>query len=156
MAIVEEAGKAGASVIVNDRADVAALANAAGVHVGQEDLTPEQVARVIGPDTIIGLSTHTGEQVAQAVQQSLSYLAIGPVFSTSTKATGYNAVGHGAVQQAAAAGQTHGVPVVAIGGITLDTAPGVIAAGAASVAVIGDLLAGDPETRARQYLSALA
>ena len=155
-AVVEAAQPTAATVIVNDRSDIAALSNAAGVHVGQDDLTPDQAARVIGPDTIIGLSTHTASQVAEAIGLPISYLAMGPVFATSTKATGYDAVGHAAVARAAAAARSRGLPVVAIGGITLETAPTLIAAGAASVAVIGDLLAGDPETRAREYLAALA
>ena len=78
------------------------------------------------------------------------------VFTTATKATGYEAVGYGAVEQAAAAARANGLPVVAIGGITLETAARVMTAGAAAVAVIGDLLVGDPEVRAREYLSALA
>ena len=156
LAVVEEARRAEALVIVNDRSDLALLAHAAGVHVGQDDLTPEDVRRVAGPDVLIGLSTHTSQQVAENVHQPISYLAMGPVFATSTKATGYDAVGYKAVEEAAAAARPLGLPVVAIGGITLETAPRVVAAGAASVAVIGDLLVGDPEARAREYLSALA
>jgi thiamine-phosphate pyrophosphorylase len=156
VAVVEAAQQTGATVIVNDRSDIAALSHAAGVHVGQDDLTPDQVVQVIGSDAIIGLSTHTPSQVAEAMELPISYLAMGPVFATSTKATGYDAVGPTAVARAAAAARSRGLPVVAIGGITLETAPTLIAAGAASVAVIGDLLAGDPETRAHEYLAALA
>jgi thiamine-phosphate pyrophosphorylase len=156
LAIVEDAHVAGAYVIVNDRADLAVASHAAGVHIGQDDLAPESVRRVTGPDLLVGLSTHTAGQVAEAVRQPISYLAIGPVFTTATKATGYEAVGYGAVEQAAAAARANGLPVVAIGGITLETAARVMTAGAAAVAVIGDLLVGDPEVRAREYLSALA
>lgn len=156
LAITDEARQTGTRVIVNDRADICVLAKSAGVHVGQDDLTPEQVRRVIGPDVVVGLSTHTTVQVAEAIQQPISYLAMGPVFGTATKATGYEAVGCPAVEAAAVAARPYGLPVVAIGGITLDSAPRVIAAGAASVAVISDLLVGDPEVRAREYLSALA
>jgi thiamine-phosphate pyrophosphorylase len=154
--IVEDARKAGAQVIVNDRADLAVLADAAGIHVGQEDLTPSDVRRIAGPSVIVGLSTHTADQIARALEEPISYLAIGPVFTTDTKATGFDAVGHTAVRQAAARAARHQLPVVAIGGITLATAPGVIEAGAAAVAIISDLVTADPEARVRQYLSALA
>jgi thiamine-phosphate pyrophosphorylase len=153
--ITEDAAAAGATVIVNDRADVAVLAGAAGVHVGQDDLSPQDVRRVAGADAIVGFSTHTDGQIEQALQSPISYVAIGPVFSTSTKDAGYAAVGYPAVERAAAYARTPRLPVVAIGGITLATAPRVIAAGAAAVAVISDLLVGDPEARVRQYLAAL-
>ncbi len=149
-------GAAGATVIVNDRADVAVLAGAPGVHVGQDDLTPADARRVMGSRAIVGLSTHSAAQVAAAVQAPISYLAVGPVFETATKETGYAAVGLGAVRAAAAAASATALPVVAIGGITLATAPAVLGAGASAVAIIGDLLAEDPEARVRRYLSALA
>ena len=76
---------------MNDRADIARLAGAAGVHVGQDDLTPAQVRAVVGPGAIVGLSTHTSEQLDRAVREPIDYLAIGPVFGTDTKATGYDA-----------------------------------------------------------------
>jgi thiamine-phosphate pyrophosphorylase len=154
-ALVEDANAADADIIVNDRADIAVLAGATGVHVGQEDLSPADVRRVTGPEFDVGLSTHTRDQVDQALRQPVSYLAIGPVFSTATKDTGYQAVGYDAVRHAAARGASVGLPVVAIGGISLETAPRVIDAGAASVAVITDLLTGDPEERVREYLRAL-
>jgi thiamine-phosphate pyrophosphorylase len=154
--LVDLARGAGATVIVNDRADVARLSNAHGVHVGQDDLVPADVRAVAGTDAIIGLSTHTASQIGTAVRQPVDYVAVGPVFGTSTKATGYEAIGLDRVRAAAAAAAAAGKPLVAIGGITLDTAPGVIAAGAASVAIIGDLLStGDPERRVREYLLAL-
>lgn len=154
--MVEDAGKVNALVIVNDRADLAVLAGAPGVHVGQEDLTPADVRRVTGSESIVGLSTHTPDQIVRALAEPISYLAIGPVFSTPTKATGYEAVGVPAVRHAVHLGAQRTMPVIAIGGITLETAPLVIEAGAAAVAVIGDLLVADPETRVRQYLSAIA
>ena len=80
-------------VVVNDRADVARMAEAAGVHVGQDDLTPGAARAVLGPTAIIGLSTHTREQVLRARAEPISYLAVGPVFGTRTKDTGYDAVG---------------------------------------------------------------
>lgn len=154
-AAVAVARRESAQVIVNDRADLAVLSAAAGVHVGQEDLSPTDVRRVTGPDAIVGLSTHTRDQIVAAVAEPISYLAIGPVFTTATKATGYDAVGYAAVEQAAEQAGRHRLPVVAIGGITLATAPRVIEAGAAAVAIIGDLMTADPEARVREYLAAL-
>jgi thiamine-phosphate pyrophosphorylase len=141
---------------VNDRADIAALAAAHGLHVGQEDLTPQDARRIVGPDSWVGLSTHTEAQWIAALDAPIDYLAIGPVFGTDTKATGYQAVGRATVSRVAAAARAQSMPVVAIGGITIETAPGVIAAGAASVAVITDLLTGAPEARARAFIRALA
>ncbi|MGE5245044.1 MAG: thiamine phosphate synthase [Betaproteobacteria bacterium] len=156
-AVVARARGAGATVVINDRADVARLAHADGVHVGQDDLGPAAVRRVLGADAIVGRSTHTSEQMARALGEPISYLAIGPVFATATKATGYAPVGLEGVARAAAAARARGVPVVAIGGITLDRAPEVLAAGAASVAVITDLLTGgDPSARVRAYLDRLS
>ncbi len=154
----------GAAVIVNDRADVALLAGAEGVHVGQTDVPVPGVRAVLGPGRSVGLSTHSEAQIRAALDQDISYLAVGPVYRTGTKATGYDQVGLDLVRFAArsareaaeAAGRVR-VPVVAIGGITLDRAPDVLAAGASSVAVISDLLStGDPATRVRLYLSQLA
>jgi thiamine-phosphate pyrophosphorylase len=147
-----------AVLIVNDRFDIAWLAGVPAIHHGQDARPVAVVRKALGPEAIIGLSTHTPEQIADAVQQPISYLAIGPVFGTATKDTGYQAVGLGRVRAAALAGTAaHGIPLVAIGGITLDQAKSVIDAGAASVAVISDLLAtGNPEQRAREYLRVLA
>ena len=151
-AVVGDAAPFGATVIVNDRADIARMSGAGGVHVGQDDLTPTEV-RAIAGHTVVGLSTHNPEQVTAGLGSGADYIAVGPIFGTATKETGYDARGLGLVEHAAGRGK----PIVAIGGITLERAPSVIAAGAASVAVITDLLAGgDPETRAREYLRALA
>jgi thiamine-phosphate pyrophosphorylase len=154
--IVEDAHAAGATVIINDRADIARLAAADGVHVGQEDLSPRDVRRVTGDTLAVGLSTHTPEQIDAALNEPISYLAVGPVFPTSTKDTGYDRVGFALVRQAADRAQAIEVPLVAIGGITLASAARVIEAGARSVAVISDLVTEDPEARVRQYLAALA
>jgi thiamine-phosphate pyrophosphorylase len=105
---------------------------------------------------MLGLSTHTRAQWESAVMEPISYLAIGPVYGTGSKATGYEAVGLETVRAASIAGSAAGLPVVAIGGITLARAPEVIASGAASVAVIGDLLTGPPEARAREFIQALS
>lgn len=146
---------AGARLIVNDRADIARLVGA-GVHVGQQDLSPGDARRVLGPHAIVGVSTHTPPQIEAAIREPVSYVAVGPVFHTSTKATGYTAAGLSLIEAAVRLAAPCGLPVVAIGGITLDRAPGTIEAGAASVAVITDLLTADPEARVREYLSALA
>ncbi len=146
-----------ATVVVNDRADIARLAGASGVHVGQGDLSASDVRRVIGADAVLGLSTHTPTQLEAAVREPVTYVAIGPVFGTTTKDTGYDAVGLALVRLACAIAAPAGLPVVAIGGITLERAPGVIVAGAASVAVISDLLVGgDPAARARLFLDRLS
>ena len=152
-AIVARASASGATVIVNDRADIARLSGAAGVHVGQDDLSPGQVRGILGPDAIVGLSTHTTEQLDRALREAIDYVAIGPVFGTGTKATGYEPIGVESVRAAAARCTADGVPLVAIGGITRDRARDVLAAGARSVAVISDLLAGgDPAARVREFL----
>jgi thiamine-phosphate pyrophosphorylase len=155
-AIVELARSYGAIVIVNDRADIAALSRADGVHLGQDDLSPAAVRALLGPAAIVGVSTHTVEQIERAVAEPVGYVAIGPVFGTTTKTTGYDRVGLEMVRAAAARATARGLPLVAIGGITIETARSVLDAGAASVAVIGDLLAGhDPEQRTREFLKAL-
>ena len=123
--IVDAAGTFGAAVIVNDRADIARMARAAGVHVGQDDLPPDAVRDVLA-DGVIGLSTHDAGQVDEALTTVADYVAVGPVFGTATKETGYTARGLDLVRRAAGRGK----PVVAIGGITLDRAPEVIGAGA--------------------------
>ena len=156
-AIAAGAAGADASVIVNDRADVAALAGAGGVHVGQDDLSPAAVRTIVGPDLIVGRSTHTAPQIQAALSEPISYLAIGPIFGTSTKETGYAPVGLETVREVARLVALRRIPVVAIGGITLERAPRVIESGAASVAVITDLLvSGDPTRRVRDYLDHLS
>jgi thiamine-phosphate pyrophosphorylase len=153
--IMAIAAPAGARLIVNDRCDLAMVAGADGVHLGQGDLPVREARRQLGASAMIGVSTHDEAQVREALLQPVSYLATGPVFDTRTKDTGYVAVGLDAVRRTAAA--AGGRPVVAIGGITLATAPAVLAAGASAVAVIADLLAtGNPSTRVRDYLAVLA
>lgn len=148
--VSEAAGRA--TVIVNDRADVAMLAGAAGVHLGQDDLAVADARRVVGPAAVVGLSTHSLAQAAAALTLPLSYLAIGPVHPTGSKSTGYAALGLEVVRAVAALTRPRGVPLVAIGGITLERAPLVLAAGASSVCVISDLLRGDPGACARRFL----
>lgn len=141
-----------AHLIVNDRADIARLAGAAGVHLGQEDLPPAAVRRLLG-DGLIGLSTHDAGQVDQGLAMAVDYIAVGPVYETGTKVTGYTPRGLELVRYAAG----RGTPVVAIGGITLDRAPEVLAAGAAAIAVITDLVStADVEARARSFMNVVA
>jgi thiamine-phosphate pyrophosphorylase len=144
----------GALVIVNDRVDVARMCGAAGVHVGQDDISPSAAREQLGADAIVGYSTHSVGQVEAAAREAVSYIAVGPVFGTATKNTGYEAVGLDLV--AAAARTATPIPIVAIGGVTLDNAPAAIAAGASCVAVISDLLTGgDPVARVRVFVRAL-
>ena len=150
--LVSQCGPRGAQLIVNDYADIARLSGAAGVHVGQDDLHVEDARAFLGPEAIIGVSTHDAAQIDAAATTSASYIAVGPIYATTTKETGYSARGLELVRRAA----TTGKPVVAIGGITLERAAEVLAAGAASVAVISDLLTGDPEARVRTFLRRLS
>jgi thiamine-phosphate pyrophosphorylase len=150
--IVDAARSSGARVIVNDRADVARLAGAHGVHVGQTDLPVESVRAILGPNGIVGISTHDRDQIDRALATSASYVAVGPVFATDTKDTGYSPRGLDLVRYAAGRGK----PVVAIGGITLERAPAVVEAGASGFAVIADIFSGgDAEARVRAFLERL-
>lgn len=152
--VVALAASCGAVTIVNDRVDLAVLSGAAGVHVGQDDLPPHAAREQLGSSAIVGYSTHTLEQLERAVAEPVTYVAVGPVFGTRTKHTGYEAIGPEFVS--AAARRAGGRPLVAIGGITIDTAPAVLAAGATCVAVISDLLAGnDPAAQVRRYIERL-
>jgi thiamine-phosphate pyrophosphorylase len=157
--LVARARKAGAAVIVNDRADIAKLSAADGVHVGQDDLDPASARRILGGAAIVGVSTHSSEQVRAAAGMPVDYIAVGPIFGTSTKDTGYRTVGTAFVSEAVGILRRAdcAAPIVAIGGITLERAPEVMRAGASSVAVISDLLStGNPEARVREYLRALS
>jgi thiamine-phosphate pyrophosphorylase len=127
---------AGAKLIINDRVDVALTADADGVHLGQDDLTVEEAREILGPDKLIGLSTHSLEQLQQALQTSADYLAVGPVYATTSKENPDPVVGLELVTVAKALCDR---PLVAIGGITVERAPAVVAAGADSVAVISAL-----------------
>jgi len=138
-------------LIMNDRADLALVAEFDGVHVGQDDLSPESVRRIIGPGRWLGISTHNPEQVAEADLTSADYLAIGPVFATSSKAKPDPVVGLEGVQRTRALTRK---PLVAIGGITRANAASVIAAGADSVAVISDLLR-EPRKSAEEFFRVL-
>ncbi|MGA9545341.1 MAG: thiamine phosphate synthase [Candidatus Sulfotelmatobacter sp.] len=138
-------------LIMNDRADLCILAEFDGVHIGQDDLSPESVRRIIGPERLLGVSTHNPEQVEEADRTSADYLAIGPVFSTSSKDRPDPVVGLEGVRRAR---QLTRKPLVAIGGITRANAASVIEAGADSVAVISDLLR-DPRKSAEEFFRIL-
>jgi thiamine-phosphate pyrophosphorylase len=150
-AVVARTQAAGGLAIVNDRIDEARLANADGVHLGQNDLAPADARQMLGSDRLIGFSTHSAGQVETAVSLPIDYLAIGPVFATASKAQPDPVVGLEGVRTAVE--RAGPIPVVAIGGITLARAPDVLACGTAAIAVIADLLSGDPKARAFDWLS---
>jgi thiamine-phosphate pyrophosphorylase len=141
------------SFIVNDRPDVAILAKATGVHVGQEDLDVEPARDVVGKDKVVGVSTHNLEQFRVAAKTSADYIAVGPIFATLSKANPDPVVGTEGIRRVR---DLSDKPIVAIGGITLGNAASVIEAGADCVAVISDILrAPDRGQRAGQYLEML-
>ena len=143
----------GCSLIVNDRADVARAMNADGVHLGQYDLPVEMARRILAPEQWIGCSTHSLDQVIAADRTTADYVAFGTVFPTTSKENPDPVVGLAGLREARRATRK---ALVAIGGINLGNAGEVLAAGADSVAVIGDLLnAQDIQERAREFLSAL-
>lgn len=146
------AAEAGALFIVNDRADVAWLCGAAGVHLGQDDMPPDAARRLLRPSALVGWSTHNDDQLRWAAGLPIDYVAIGPVFGTRSKERPDPVVGIDGVRRAV--GLAAGRPVVAIGGITLETASDVLDAGASSIAVIGDVLHADAAARARAFLQA--
>ena len=153
--VAATARSAGAMFVVNDRADIARLSGADGVHVGQHDLTPSDVRRIVSNAAVVGMSTHSEEQARAALDAPIDYLAIGPVQLTRSKAQPDPVVGLAGVTRAASLANARGIPVVAIGGVTLERAPAILEAGASSVAVISDLLQPDPASRVRQFLAAL-
>jgi thiamine-phosphate pyrophosphorylase len=139
--------------IVNDRADVAALVDARGVQVGQEDLGVEQAREVMGGGKWVGVSTHNTGQFRSAVETSANYIAVGPIFTTGSKENADPVVGVGFVRETRAMTDR---PMVAIGGITLELAAEVVDAGADSVAIISDILrAENVGKRAREYVDLL-
>jgi thiamine-phosphate pyrophosphorylase len=147
-------GPRGIRLIVNDRPDIALLAGAGGVHVGQDDLSAEDARAICGPDRWVGVSTHTLEQLAAAERTSADYIAFGPIFPTATKKNPDPVVGTELLRKARLMTNK---PLVAIGGITLERAAEVYRAGADSLAVIRDLIcAQDPGARAREYLAVAA
>lgn len=142
-----------ATFFVNDRPDLAYLAGADGVHVGQDDLSPDQARAIVGPERRVGVSTHNREQFDRAVATSADYIAIGPIFSTTSKANPDPVVGTALIRELRSLTTK---PIVAIGGIRLERVAEVIQAGADSVAVISDILcAPDPAIQARKFIETL-
>lgn len=140
----------GVRFLINDRPDIASIVHAGGVHVGQEDLPVEDARWICPAPCWIGVSTHNLEQLREAARTSADYIAVGPIFSTSTKQNPDPVVG---LELLRAARKLTEKPLVAIGGITLERAADVYAAGADSLAVISDLLsAEDPAQRARAFI----
>ena len=142
---------AGVKLIMNDRADLCLAAGFDGVHVGQDDLSPKGARVVVGNGRIIGVSTHNAEQLAAAAGTDVDYVAIGPVFPTSTKKQPDPVVGLEGVRRARAATRK---PLVAIGGITRENCREVIEAGADCVAVVRDLFA-QPRAATEDFLRLL-
>ena len=143
----------GVRIIINDRPDIAAIAGATGVHVGQDDLPVEDARKICRPPLWVGVSTHNLNQLREADATSADYIAVGPIFPTSTKENPDPVVGLDLLR---AARQLTRKPLVAIGGVTVESAADVFAAGADSVAVIKALaLAGDDlRNRVRGYQAA--
>ena len=142
----------GVRLIVNDRPDLSLLADAGGVHVGQDDVEVGVARQVCGNDRWVGISTHSLEQVRRANATSADYIAIGPIFPTSTKVDLEPVLG---IECIRAARRLTSKPLVAIGGITLDRVPEVFQAGADSVAVARDLIcATDPRRRTQEFVQA--
>lgn len=153
LAIADAARAAQCLFFVNDRPDVAWLAGASGVHVGQEDLEVAQAREVMGPERWVGVSTHSLQQFEQAVASSADYIAVGPIYPTTSKAKPDPVVGLELLRRVR---PLTAKPIVAIGGITLRRAPEALEAGADSVAVISGILqAENPATRAGEYIQIL-
>lgn len=160
-ALVAAFQRDGIRIIINDRPDIAAIAGASGVHVGQDDLPVEEARKVCRSPLWVGVSTHNLNQLKEADATSADYIAVGPIFPTATKENPDPVVG---LELLRAARQLTRKPLVAIGGITLERAAEVYAAGADSLAVIRDLVVASaaedsqeqedyPQERARQYLA---
>ncbi len=141
-------------MIINDRCDLALAVEADGVHLGQRDLPLHDARAVMGTEKIIGISTHSLDQVEQATGGGADYLGFGPIFGTDTKADHEPIVGLEGLRQARA--RTH-LPIFAIGGLTLDTVAGTVQAGANGVAVVSAVAAAaDVGKMVRDLLARLA
>ena len=150
LAAREASRECGIRLIINDRVDIALLASADGVHLGQDDLSPEGARKILGASAIIGLSTHDVDEARRAQAAPVDYLAIGPIFETSTKTSGRSTLG---VEGARAVRAVVEKPLVAIGGITLERAPALLEAGIEGLAVISALKGGeDLESVARRWM----
>ena len=151
-AALQVAREHGLKVMINDRVDIALALKADGVHLGQDDLPPEAARRILGPDAIIGFSTHNLSQARVATQMPIDYLAIGPIFATTTKEASNHPIGLEGLRLVRQAVPT--IPLVAIGGITIENSGAVMSAGADVVAVINDIWspAGQAPSRVQRFL----
>jgi thiamine-phosphate pyrophosphorylase len=150
---LEFARKRGVKIIINDRVDIALALEADGVHLGQDDLPPEQARKILGEKAIIGFSTHNLEQAICAVQLPIDYLATGPVYATATKENPDQTVGLEGIKTVRKA--IGDFPLVAIGGINHRNLPEIFKSGADSAAIISDLI-GDADKiteKMRLYLN---
>lgn len=144
----------GARLLINDRADIALAVGADGVHLGQDDLPPEAARELLGERAIIGFSTHTVEQAREAARLPVDYIAIGPIFATSSKDNPETVVGLDGLRRVRAA--MGSLPLVAIGGLTRENARAALDAGADTIALISALVAGEPSEisrRTREFFS---
>jgi thiamine-phosphate pyrophosphorylase len=136
-AALRVARERGTKIIINDRVDLALALEADGVHLGQDDLPPEAARRLLGPEAIIGFSTHNLDQARLAAKMPVDYIAIGPIFATSTKETSDSAIGLEELRLVRQAVGT--IPLVAIGGITFENSQDVVSAGATAVAAVSHI-----------------
>jgi thiamine-phosphate pyrophosphorylase len=152
---VRIARAAGVKIVINDRVDVAICTGADGVHLGQDDMPVDAARRLMGEDKIIGYSTHSIEQARAAVSLPVDYIAIGPVFATSTKDDTSPAVGLDGVRAVSSA--VGSIPLVAIGGINSENIADVLAAGASSAAIISGVVsrADEIDIRMRNLMTAV-
>lgn len=144
----------GVRIIINDHVDIALVLEADGVHLGQDDLPPEHARKILGPDAVIGFSTHSVEQALAALNLPVDYIAIGPIFGTTTKENPDPVVGLEIIRAVREA--VGDIPLVAIGGITVNAVRPVLDAGADSVAVVSEVIA-DPNRitdRIAEFLAA--
>jgi thiamine-phosphate pyrophosphorylase len=148
-AALDVARQRGVTLIINDRADIARALSANGVHLGQDDLPPEAARKLLGPNAIIGYSTHNVTQAIAGAAFPVDYIAIGPIFETGTKANPDPVVGLEGLRAVRKA--IGDIPLVAVGGITETNAAAVIDAGADSVAVISALLSGGRTEISNRY-----
>lgn len=155
MEAVAVARRYGAKLLINDRVDIALSVGADGVHLGQDDLPAEAARALLSGNAIIGLSTHNATQAQKAIQLPIDYLAVGPIFPTSTKSDTSPIVGLEGLKRIRS--EIGDFPLVAIGGIQAKNAPTVLKAGADSVAVVSSLIsdASQIETRTRAFVSNL-
>jgi len=148
LAVGEIVRQAGALYVINDRTDIALLAGADGVHVGQTDLPPQAVRSMVGEKLFVGLSTHNEAQLRAAAAEPIDCVALGPIFGTASKENPDPEVGVDELRRLA---QLAARPLIAIGGVTLETAPAVLDAGASCCAVISDWMRGDWRGRSRAW-----